>query len=136
MTESDQPSNVPFFSTARFGPGSIAILLLLATVCIVLFELGLTYLSLISLGGFSIILGVKSFEILHSSRPKEKEFVGRTCYVMTGLPIGGKGVVRIFNSDGSLEPELWSAESSHEIPEGSVVEITGMRSIVLLVEPI
>jgi hypothetical protein len=46
------------------------------------------------------------------------------------------GVVKVYGRAGRFDPELWSAESEHEISEGKEAEIQAMRSIVLLIKPI
>jgi membrane-bound ClpP family serine protease len=38
--------------------------------------------------------------------------------------------------DGTMESELWSAESAHEIEVGKKAQVIGMRSVVLLIDPL
>ena len=49
---------------------------------------------------------------------------------------GSQGIVKISRSDGTLDLELWSAESECEIEEGKKARVAGIRSIVLLIEPL
>ena len=44
-------------------------------------------------------------------------------------------MVRVYDRTGRLNPELWSAESAYEIPEGEEAQVEAMRSIVLLIKP-
>jgi membrane protein implicated in regulation of membrane protease activity len=131
-----QSKNVPFLSLARFGPGSIAILMLLALAAILLSFFALGYLALMFAVAFGIIFGVKSIEVLQLSSPEEKSFIGMKCCVIKSVSKGERGVVKVLNLDGTASAELWSAESDHSIAEGAFAVITGIRSIILTIEPI
>jgi membrane-bound ClpP family serine protease len=48
---------------------------------------------------------------------------------------GKGGVVQIYDAAGSLDPELWSAESEYDIREGEEALVVDIRTIVLIVEP-
>ena len=123
-------------SKARFGPGSIVIFSLLAAGGILFLVLGEKYLSLMFFGTFALIFGIKSFEVLQLVEPEERNFTGRKCYVVQGLAKGKRGIVKVYAENGSLGSELWSAESYQNITEGSVAKISGVRSIILLIDPL
>ena len=82
------------------------------------------------------MFGVKSMEIIRLSRPEKRQLVGRRCYVVKRVERGRAGIVRVYDQNGRLEPELWSAESRQTIVEGQKAEVTQVRSIVLLVKPV
>ena len=52
-----------------------------------------------------------------------------------------RGIVQVYKVDDRLDNELWSAELSDssdvsEIKQGQIGRIVGMKSIILLVEPL
>lgn len=129
-------SNVPLFSLVRFGPGSIMLLSFIGMTTIVLYLSGLKYVAVLT-GSMGILLfGVKSMERIQLSYPKERKLVGETCIVVKRVERGQQGIVKICLPDGRPDPELWSAESEHEIEKGKKAKVTGIRSIVLLIEPL
>ncbi len=129
------PRYAPLLSWIRFGPGSIAILLLIAFITVEHVVLGFVYFAVIS-GAISILLfGVKSMEIIQIGHPEGKKLIGQRCVVVKEVGKGKMGVVRVYDRNGRLDPQFWSAESEHEIPEGQEAEVAGMRSIVLLIKP-
>ena len=125
-----------FFSLARFGPGSIATLGLLALLAAALYLLDLKYFAILAASGFILIFGIKSFEIIQLSRPKERQFVGKKCLVIRRVSLDQRGVVKVYRDGTNLDPETWSAELARGamIEEGKTAKIVGMRSIVLQVE--
>jgi membrane protein implicated in regulation of membrane protease activity len=124
----------PWLSFARFGPGIITVLSLIALATIALYVSGHVYLAFIAgIVGVNLF-GVKSMEIIELSYPEKRKLVGQNCVVVKEIGKGKTGIVRVYDSDGRLDPELWSAESSRDIPRGQEGEVVGMRGIVLLIE--
>ena len=126
---------VPYFSTLRFGPGTIALLVILAVSTFVLFHIGAYLYSAMILLGLVLIFIIKSVEVLSEGRPEVKTFVGRECKVIVDVNRGKRGVVKLVRSDGSIDPELWSAESDTEILSGERARVVGVKSIILVVTP-
>ena len=75
-------------------------------------------------------------EKIRLSRPMERKLVGQTCLVVKNIQAGKPGIVKLFRPDGTLDQELWSAESTSKIGEGSKTKVVGQRAVVLLVEPL
>ena len=125
-----------FFSLARFGPGSIATLSLLALLAAVLFLFGLKYFAILAAAGGILIFAIKSVEILQLSKPEERQLVGKRCLVIRRVSASQRGVVKVYRDATNLDPETWSAELARGvvIEEGKTAKIVGMRSIVLQVE--
>ena len=128
---------VSFLSLARFGPGSIAILSALIMLSILLIMTKFDYFAIMVGIATVSIFAVKSVEMLQLGTPEEKKLLGRKCLVVKQVKRNERGVVKVFRDDGSLDPELWSAESmSHEeISENQICRIVGLRSIIALIEP-
>jgi membrane protein implicated in regulation of membrane protease activity len=97
--------------------------------------LGHAYLAITSGSTGLVLLTVKSMEIIRLGRVEERELIGQRCLVIKGVGKGATGVVRVYDRTGRLNPELWSAESAYEIPEGEEAQVEAMRSIVLLIKP-
>jgi membrane protein implicated in regulation of membrane protease activity len=135
-TLDEQPHYASLFSTVRFGPGAITILLLIALTTIVFYKSGLQYFTIVSGAAGATIFGVKSMEIIRLPHPEKRQLIGRRCYVVKRVDGGSMGIVRVYSQDGRLEPELWSAESSQTISEGQTAEVMEIRSIVLLIKPV
>jgi membrane protein implicated in regulation of membrane protease activity len=131
-----EPHYAPLFSTVRFGPGTITILVLIALTATVFYISGLQYFAIISGAADGAICGVKSMEIIRLSKPEKRQLAGRKCYVVKRVERGRMGIVRLYGQNGRLEPELWSAESRQTITEGETAEVMEIRSIVLLVKPV
>jgi membrane protein implicated in regulation of membrane protease activity len=74
-------------------------------------------------------------EIIQLSPPDERTLVGRRCVAVSRVGRGKVGVVRVYDPTGSLDSELWSAESEDEISEGEEAVVVGMRTIVLIITP-
>jgi membrane protein implicated in regulation of membrane protease activity len=96
---------------------------------------GHAYLAIISGSTGLVLFAVKSMEIIRLARVEERKLIGQRCLVIKRVGKAGTGVVRVYDRTGRLNPELWSAESTCEIPEGEEAQIEGMRSIVLLIVP-
>jgi membrane protein implicated in regulation of membrane protease activity len=125
----------PLLSTVRFGPGVITILSLIALVAVAFYLSGHTLFAGLFVGLDCLLFAVKSMEIIQLSRPDERTLIGRRCVVVSGVGKGKGGVVRVYEPTGSLDPELWSAESEDEISEGEEAVVVSMRTIVLIVKP-
>ena len=126
----------PLFSRIRFGPGSIAILLFIVFMTVGLYMSGLAYFAVISGAMGMLLVGVKSMEIIQLSHPEAKELTGQRCVCVRKVGKGKTGIVKVYDSNERLDPELWSAESEYEIHEGQEAKVTGLRSIVLVVKPL
>lgn len=128
--------NVAFFSLARFGPGSIATLSLLALLAAGLYLIGLKYFAILAAAACIFIFAIKSFEIIQLSRPKERELAGKICLVIKRVSADQRGIVKVYRDGTNLDPETWSAELARGgmIEEGKTAKIVGIRSIVLQVE--
>jgi membrane protein implicated in regulation of membrane protease activity len=125
----------PLLSTVRFGPGVITILSLIALVAVAFYLSGHTLFAGLFVGLDCLLFAVKSMEIIQLSRPDERTLIGRRCVVVSGVGKGKGGVVRVYEPTGSLDPELWSAESEDEISEGEEAVVVSMRTIILIVKP-
>jgi len=127
-------SKASLFSRARFGPGSIVFLSLIALTAILFYLFGLKTFGLVLSGVGVLFFGVKSMGRIEVSRIEERKLVGETCQVVKPVGRGQRGIVRIVKPDGTIESELWSAESV--IGVGEQARVIGRRSIVLLVDPL
>ncbi|MGO9644279.1 MAG: NfeD family protein [Candidatus Bathyarchaeia archaeon] len=124
----------PWLSFVRFGPGFITVLSLITLATIALYVSGHVYLALIA-GIIGVnVFGVKSMEIIQLSTPEKRKLVGQNCVVVKEIGKGKTGIVRVYDANDRLDPELWSAESNHDIPQGQEGQVVGMRGIVLLIE--
>ncbi|HZW58332.1 MAG TPA: hypothetical protein VFF30_18740 [Nitrososphaerales archaeon] len=74
--------------------------------------------------------------MLRLSRPEEKSLIGMKCRVIKSASKGERGVVKGLNVDGTASAELRSAELDNTFAEGAFAVVTGMRSIILRIEPI
>ena len=142
MVDQDKRINAPFASMARFGPGSIIIFSLLAVCAIALVLLRIDYLALVVGLLLIVIFFVKTAEVIRLSAPVERQIVGMRCLVMKQVGTNERGIVRVYRSNGELDPELWSAElanslgSVNAINEGEIARVVTMKSIILQIEPI
>jgi membrane protein implicated in regulation of membrane protease activity len=125
----------PLLSLVRFGPGTIVVLFLIILVTVALCASGLVYFAVVSGAVGLLLFGVKLMEMIEPGSPENMMLIGRRCLIVKDVGKGKTGVVRVYGRNGRLEPELWSAESAHEIPEGQEAEVAGMRNIVLLITP-
>lgn len=135
----------PFFSRARFGPGMIGVLSIMIILAITMaFYFRLYYLAIIpSLAACGLFL-VKYFETIQSGTIEPRKLIGQTCIIVKQISRSDRGVVKVYKSDNSLDPELWSAELA-ESTKGTIMKIepnqtamvVGMRGgVILLVEPL
>jgi hypothetical protein len=124
-----------FFTIARFGPDTITIFSVLSALTLVLYYWGLGYLSIPVILTLAILFCIESTETISLSRAEYREIVGAKCLVVRGAVRDNRGIVQLYNSDGTLDPELWSAESAHSLEDGAVAKVTGMRSVILEIAP-
>ncbi len=85
---------------------------------------------------------VKYFENIQlADEAQERRLIGQTCLVIKKVTKSERGIVQVYKVDDRLDNELWSAELSDssdvsEIKQGQFGRIVGMKSIILLVEPL
>ena len=121
-----------FFNIARFGPDTMVIFGLLAGLAALLYYVALWYLSSAVLVTIIVIFCVESAETIVLSRAEDRKIVGAKCLVIKRATPESRGIVRLFNSNGSLDQEAWSTEFSQiPVPTGSLARVTGMRSVIL-----
>lgn len=121
-----------FFTIARFGPDTLATFGLLTCLTVVLYYLGAWYLSLAVVGTIVVIFCVESTETISLSRAEYRKIVGAKCLVLQSASAEKRGIVRLYNTNGSLDLELWSTEvSKSPANEGEVATVTGMSSMIL-----
>jgi len=130
---SDVPGEASLFSLVRFGPGAITILSFITIMAILFYVLGQRTFALLLSGLAVLFFAVKSMERIQLPRTEEKKLIGEMCLVVKAVRRGQQGVVRVLRHDGTMESELWSAESEDEVEEGTKARVIGMRSIVLLI---
>ena len=125
-----------FFTIARFGPDSIVILGLLGITALVFYLLALPYLSVLVFATLVVIFCAESMETINLDRAHESRIIGARCLVVKKISKEERGIVRVYDSEGNLSYELWSAESqgSKSIAEGKTANIIGIRSIILQIE--
>jgi len=129
-------NEAPLFCKARFGPGTVALLSFIAVAAILFYLFSMTALALL-IGGVDVLFfGVKSMERIELIRIQERNLIGEICQVVKPVQRGQLGIVRIIKPDGTMESELWSAESAHEIEAGKKARVIRTRSIVLLIDPL
>jgi membrane protein implicated in regulation of membrane protease activity len=122
-------------STVRFGPGVIMIMSAIALVAVVFYISGHVFLAGIFGALDCLLFAVKSMEIIQLSRPEQRTLIDRRCMVVSRVQRGKGGVVQVYDPAGSLDSELWSAESEYDIPEGEEALVVDIRTIVLIVKP-
>ncbi len=126
-----------FFTIARFEPDSMVIYTALVAMVVILCATGFEYVALMPVVTLGTILTVESLETIRLEHPPTKQLLGRTCRVLKQISRAEKGVVKIFDPRGLDSWELWSAESSSSLQEGSTALITGIRAgMILEVQPI
>ena len=122
-------------SKVRFGPGVLSILSFIAFMAGLLYILGHLYLAAAFGAIGALLFGVKSMEIIQLDRPEQRQLVGRRCLVLNDVEKSKAGVACVYDRNGQLNPELWSAESEYPISAGQEAEIVGIRTIVLIIKP-
>ncbi len=138
-TRQNEKQKVPFLSFSRFGAGTIAIHSFFIVLSLLLFDVRFYDIAIFFVLLAIAIFCVKSFEAMEFAEAKEKKLIDQRCFVVKKLTPNERGIVRVYRDDGKLDPELWSAESvipRAEIGENQTAIIAGMRSIILLIEPL
>jgi membrane protein implicated in regulation of membrane protease activity len=126
----------PLFCKARFGPSTVGLLSFIAVAAILYYSFNMMALALL-IGGVGVLFfSVKSMERIELIRIQERNLIGEMCRVVKPVQRGQPGIVRMVKPDGTTEPELWSAESTHEVEAGKKALVIGTRSIVLLIDPL
>ena len=121
-----------FFTIARFGPDTLVIFAILSAMGIGLYYWGTWYLATAVVSTLIAIFSVESFETIHLSRAEYRQIVGAKCLVLQSSSIDRRGIVRLVNSDGILDTELWSTEfSKNPVNEGNLATVTRMNSVIL-----
>jgi hypothetical protein len=124
-----------FFTIARFGPDSIGVFAFLGILSFGLYYSGFWYLSSAIIVLFGIIFFIECIEKISLSRAQTRRVIGARCLVVQKATGDHRGIVRLFDPEGSLEYELWSIECSNQAVEtGQVAIVTGMNSIILEIE--
>ena len=131
------PRNAPFFSVARFGPGSIIVFVLLIFLTAFLYVSGHEYIAILPAVAGVAIFVVKATEMLEEQKPKARTTIGQSCLVIKEISKRERGIVRIYRENGDLDPELWSAEGENgvEIMQNQRALVVERRSIILIVRP-
>ena len=125
-----------FFTIARFGPDTLFIFTLLSTLAAGLYYWGLWYLSLSVVLTLAVLLIVESTETISLSRAEDRQILGARCLVLQSASPERMGIVRLFSSNGNLDPELWSTDYSKvRLETGKIGVVTGMNSVILEITP-
>jgi membrane protein implicated in regulation of membrane protease activity len=123
-----------FFSIARFGPDSIFLISAFAVATVLLFEFGLRYAALVTLAAVFAVFGLESAEMIQLDKVRERNLVGVDCLVTKKISKGERGFVKVYDQEaGRFGSEIWSAESSTLLEEGSIARVVGVKSIILRV---
>jgi membrane protein implicated in regulation of membrane protease activity len=122
-----------FFTIARFDPDSWFVYGLLATMTLILYAIGFSYLAIAPAAAICAIFGVEAQEVLYLESREDKQIVGAKCTVVRQVSKAERGVVKLA---GTPEWELWSAESDVSIREGDLALVSGINGITLLVRPL
>jgi membrane protein implicated in regulation of membrane protease activity len=126
-----------FFTIARFEPDSMLIYATLVTMAVILYATGFSYIAIMPVVTLGTILTVESLETIRLEHPPTRQLLGKRCRVLRQISKAEKGVVKIADPQGRDSWELWSAESTASLQEGSTALITGMRGgMILEVQPI
>ena len=79
-----------------------------------------------------MIFCVESMETISLSRAEYREIIGTKCLVLRSASTENRGIVRLYNVGGSLDPELWSTEVSKiPVADGEVATVIAMNSMIL-----
>ncbi len=126
-----------FFTIARFEPDSILIYSILVAMTLILYFLGFYYFALMPLVTLGVIFAVESSETIYLDYPPQKELLGAKCIILKEVAKGEKGVVKLCDSQGKPSWELWSAESTLTLKEGTMAVVMGVREgLVLQIRPL
>ena len=121
-----------FFTIARFGPDTIFVFAVLSAMTGALYYAGLPYLSIPVFLTLMVLFFVESVETISLSRAEYKQIIGTRCLVIRSASTERRGIVKLIDSKGKLDQELWSTElSQNPVMEGTVAIVTGMNSAIL-----
>ena len=126
-------AEVGFFSRLRWGPGSIATVVIVAVVAVLMILEGAASGDMVlEASGWilvvidAIIVVVKGLERISPTRRQEDHLIGARGLVVMPITPSRPGVVRVGN-------ELWSATSDEEIPSGAEVTVVAREGLYLRV---
>ncbi len=136
LNDEEIPHYSNFFTFARFGPDTIFIFALLTLGTLALCEYGLFYLAASTCGTLFAIFAAESVEVIHQSRPQQKKIVGARCLIVRSVSLGSRGVVKLYEKQGKLDPEFWSGESDCLLEEGATAMVVGSNGIILQIAPL
>ncbi|MDG6906329.1 MAG: NfeD family protein [Nitrososphaerota archaeon] len=136
MEKQGRTENAPLLCRARFGLGPIVVMSVLVIMMIALYRMGFKYLAILPAAVGILIFTVKSMEKIQLQEPEQRKIVGKKCLVVRETRKNQSGVVRLYTETGSLDNEMWSAESAHgdTIEEGRYAKVVGLRGIFLIIE--
>lgn len=134
--ERELSRTAPLFSSARFDEDSIFIYPLLAIFAVVLYLTGPRYFALVPIVAIVAIFLIEALERVRLDPLSPPGIVGERCVVVRRVSREERGVVRLVGRGGVPKWELWSAESSLPLKEGSVARIKGKEGLFLVVEPV
>ena len=128
-----------FFSNyRRFSFIVIVRISALLIVCVILYAEGLALFAIIPAILVVLTILMRSLYVYQRRQPDDKVLVGGKCLVIKSISKQERGIVKVYKKKGWLDHELWSAETNNgeRVEEGTDSKIVGLRSIILLVEPI
>ncbi|MGC9210032.1 MAG: NfeD family protein [Acidilobus sp.] len=127
-------ASVGFFSRLRWGPGSVATVVLVAVAALALIWSGYSQRDAVleALGWFLsfidvIIVLVKGLERITPKTPPPEDIVGAEGVVVLKISPPRAGVVKV-------RGEMWSATADEEIKEGEKVIVTARQGLYLKVK--
>jgi hypothetical protein len=121
-----------FFTIARFGPDTLVVFSLLSVLGAGLYFWGMWYMAVAVVLTIGLIFLAESSEMISLSRAEYPQILGSRCLVLKRATKESRGIVRLYDSRGHLEHELWSTEfSDSSVSEGAVAKVIGMKSVIL-----
>jgi hypothetical protein len=108
----------------------------LAAATAALLVAGSVYLSLLTSGVLLAIFTIECSETIQLEHVKERRIVGARCLVLKRASATERGLARLFEADGRLDPELWSFEAASPVKEGEMALVRRMSSVILEVQPV
>lgn len=127
-----------FSNYGRFGPIVYVRLAVLVIISLILYVEGLALFAVIPVFLAILAFIMRCLYVYQRREPDDRVLVGGTCLVIKSVSKEERGIVKVYKKNGWLDHELWSAESNNGemLEEGKEAKIVGLRSIILLVEPI